>query len=827
MHFPLAGPCCRGQKTAERSVRKENLLWCPCVVRTTNMYSSTEEDQEQSQMSDISNQARDNESPDRAQQAEEELPQTECADEQGDGADSLEEEDMSNQQTEGKKTPVCPMNIPELEPCLESELHDLDCPGLYINREINWLEFNDRVLECALDKNLPLLEQFKFLCIFCNNLDEFFMVRVANVLRQYRSGAAPSGPDRMSQARQLAEIRRRVMKSTAICQDHWRKKLCGQLADKGLRVVRYHDLNEKQQRYLAEYFNNEIYPVLTPQAIDPTHPFPTISNVSLNFLVLLNDREGNRHFARVRCPSNVSRLIFVPRGKGGKEHKDGKVYVELGLVSNRRDMDILLLEDLVEAHLDQLFPGYEVESCGVFRITRNTDVEIEEDEADDLLEAVKDLVDQRRFGQVVRLETAHGMPADVREFLIDKLNLRPFQIYTVRGPMAFADLMPLYGVDRPGLKISSVPGSVLALKMDLYSRIRERDVLLHHPYESFSTVLDFVSNAARDPAVVAIKQTLYRVGNNSPIVNSLVEARRRGKQVTAVVELKARFDEERNITWAEELEAAGVNVVYGIVGMKIHAKLCLVVRREAEGLMRYVHIGTGNYNHSTAKIYTDMGLLTCNREICEDVTDLFNVMTGYAVRNSYRKLLVSPVTTRSGILDLINRETALHRKQGGGEIILKCNQLVDPRTIKALYRASIAGVKIHLIVRGICCLRPGIPEVSENITVTSIVGRFLEHVRAYYFRAGGEHIVYIGSADLMPRNLDHRIEVLVPILDEKHKVYIRDHVLGWQIADNQQAWNENPEGTYTRVAAPADGPFINAQEMLLKEAVSKKDDSED
>lgn len=741
--------------------------------------------------------------------------------------DCEEEENVSAQQEKGKKV-TCPLDIPELEPCLESELHDLDCPGLYINREINWLEFNDRVLQCALDKSLPLLEQFKFLCIFCNNLDEFFMVRVANVLRQYRSGAAPSGPDRMSQAKQLAEIRRRVMKSTAICQDHWRKKLCGQLADKGLRFARYSDLSEKQQRFLDDYFDREIYPVLTPQAIDPTHPFPTISNVSLNFLVLLNDKEGNRHFARVRCPGNVSRLIYVPRGKSGKESRDGKAYVELGLVSNMRDMDILLLEDLVEAHLGQLFPGYEVASCGVFRITRNTDVEIEEDEADDLLEAVKDLVDQRRFGQVVRLETAHGMPADVREFLIDKLNLKPFQIYTVRGPMAFADLMPLYGVDRPNLKIANTPGHVLSLENeDLFSRIRRRDVLLHHPYDSFSTVLDFVSKAAKDPAVVAIKQTLYRVGNNSPIVHSLVDARRRGKQVTAVVELKARFDEERNITWAEELEAAGVNVVYGLVGMKIHAKLCLVVRREQDGLMRYVHIGTGNYNHSTAKIYTDMGLLTCNEEICADVTDLFNVMTGYAVRNSYRKLLVSPVTTRSGIIDLINRETALHKKQGGGEIILKCNQLVDPRTIKALYRASIAGVKVRLIIRGICCLRPGIPEVSENITVTSIVGRFLEHVRAYYFRAGGEDILYIGSADLMPRNLDHRIEVLVPILDERHKAYVRDHVLGWQLADNQQAWLENPEGTYTKVVPQPDAPLVNAQEMLLKEALAGREDCDD
>ena len=382
-------------------------------------------------------------------------------------------------------------------------------------------------------------------------------------------------------------------------------------------------------------------------------------------------------------------------------------------------------------------------------------------------------------------------------------------------------------MDRPNLKLQGESGHVLDFGTDIFARIRRKDVLLHHPYESFSTVLDFIRVAARDPDVLAIKQTLYRCGNNSPIVASLVEAKRRGKQVTAVVELKARFDEERNITWAEELEAAGVNVVYGIVGMKIHAKLCLVVRREPDGLRRYAHIGTGNYNPSTAKIYTDMGILTCDREICADVTDLFNVMTGYALQTSYRRLLVSPVTARSGLLDLVNREIALHKRDGNGEIILKCNQLVDQKIMKALYRASMAGVSVRLIIRGICCLRPGIPGISENIRVTSIVGRFLEHVRAYYFRNGGDGVLYIGSADLMPRNLDQRIEVLVPILNEAHKAHIRDHVLGWQLADNQQSWRENADGSYTRVQAPPDGPLVNAQEMLLKEAVTTIRDDED
>lgn len=709
-------------------------------------------------------------------------------------------------------------DIPEIEPCTEAEIRDLDCPGLYINREINWLEFNDRVLQCALDPDAPLLEQFKFLCIFCNNLDEFFMVRVANVFRQYRSGAAPSGPDRMSVARQLAEIRRRVMKMTATCQDHWRKRLQGQLADKGLSFVRYVELSEKQRRFLADYFNNEIYPVLTPQAIDPSHPFPTISNVSLNFLVHLLDKAGNSHYARVRCPGNVSRLIFVPH------NKEGKSWAQLGLGSNMRDTDILLLEDLVQEYLTSLFPGYQVLSSGCFRITRNTDVEIEEDEADDLLEAVKDSVDQRRFGDVVRLETAHGMPADLREFLIRKLNLKPFQVYTVRGPMAFADLMPLYGVDKPSLKVPGTSGHLLQVHTDIYTRIREGDVLLHHPYDSFTTVLDFIQTASVDPNVVAIKQTLYRVGNNSPIVQSLVEARRRGKQVTAVVELKARFDEERNITWAEELEAAGVNVVYGIVGMKIHAKLCLVVRREESGLMRYVHIGTGNYNPNTARIYTDMGLLTCNRDVCADVTDLFNVMTGYAVRTQYRRLLVSPNGMRDRLIELIRQEVEEHKRNGDGEIVLKCNQLVDQKIIRELYLASMAGVNVRLIIRGICCLRPGLPGVSSNITVTSIVGRFLEHARAYYFRAGGQGVLYMGSADLMPRNLDHRIEVLVPVLDEAMKEFIRDKVLGRQLADNTQAWHELPDGSYARVVPARGERLVNAQELLLAEAMARRDD---
>ncbi len=693
--------------------------------------------------------------------------------------------------------------------CTGKQLEELDCPNLYLNREINWLDFDEKVLEEAEDQSLPLLEQLKFLSIFYNNLDEFYMVRVANIYRQYRNGVASSSPDGLSPAKQLAEIRRKVMQLLARAQEHWRKRLSRKLMDKGVRFVTYNDLSEKQRRFLDGYFRNEIYPVLTPQAIDPGHPFPTISNTSLNFIIQLRSRDGIIRFARLKCPNNVSRFVFIPR------NKEAKTYASLGFNANVRDDDILLMEDLVREYLGSLFPGHEVIGAGLFRITRNTDVEIEEDEADDLLEAVKDLVDQRRFGDVVRLELAHGMPAELSTFLIKRLGLQPFQVYKIKGPLAFSDMIALYGIDRPGLKEAiyhpRVPASLQ--EGSLYAQIRRQDLFFHHPYESFTPVLDFIRISSEDPGVIAIKQTLYRVGNDSPIVAALIEARRRGKQVTAVVELKARFDEERNITWAEELEKSGVNVVYGLVGMKIHAKLCLVVRRESAGVTRYVHIGTGNYNPSTAKMYTDMGLITANPDICEDVTDLFNVMTGYAYRERYRELLVSPVSMRSSLLEMIDHEIALHNEHGDGSIVFKCNQLVDRQIIRALYRASMAGVRVRLLIRGICCLRPGVEGISDNIEVQSIVGRFLEHARVFWFHNGGDPCMYMGSADLMPRNLDRRVEVLVPILDASLREHIRS-ILELQLSDNQQAWKLTASGDYERLA-PGEGELpINSQDIL-------------
>ena len=695
--------------------------------------------------------------------------------------------------------------------CDAEELKILSRPELYLNREISWLEFNAKVLEEATDPSLPLLEQLKFLAIFHNNLDEFFMVRVANILRQYRGGAPSAAPDRMTPAKQLAEIRRRVVKLLARAQEHWKKRLNPRLADRGVRIVRYADLSDKQRRFLDGYFRNEIYPVLTPQAIDPGHPFPTISNTSLNFIVQLRSRDGIVRFARLKCPSNVPRFVFVPR------NKEAKTYASLGFNAHVRDDDILPIEDLVREYLGALFPGNEVVSAGLFRITRNTDVEIEEDEADDLLEAVKELVEQRRFGDVVRLEIAHGTAAELSSFLTKRLGLQPFQIYKVKGPLGFSDLLGLYGVDRPCLKEEPFHPRVPAAfqEGDLYAHIRNRDIFLFHPYESFTPVLEFIRRSCEDPSVIAIKQTLYRVGKDSPIVRALIEARKRGKQVTAVVELKARFDEERNITWAEEMEKAGVNVVYGLVGMKIHAKLCLVVRRENEGVTRYAHIGTGNYNPSTAKMYTDMGLITANPDICADVTDLFNVMTGYAQRERYRRLLVSPHSLRASLLEGISREIELHAEHGNGEIIFKCNQLVDKTLIRALYQAAMRGVRVRLQIRGICCLRPGLPGIGERIEATSIVGRFLEHYRAFWFGNNGEGSLYIGSADLMPRNLDRRIEVLTPILDPGLRAFIRS-LLETHLRDNSQAWRLLPDGSYQRLKPGKGEEAVNAQERMLE-----------
>ncbi len=695
--------------------------------------------------------------------------------------------------------------------CRAAAIEDLSCPDLYLNRELSWLKFNARVLDQALDSRFPLLEQLKFLAIFHNNLDEFFMVRVAGIVQQHKNGLPCGTPDKLRPARQLAEIRKRVLALQETAYKHW-KELSRLLAKKGVRFRRYSQLTEKQRKFLDDFFHTEVYPVLTPQAIDPAHPFPTISNLSVNFIVQLQCPDNTIRFARLRCPSNVSRFVFVPRTKAAKD------YVCLGLSSNLRDTDVILLEDLIRQYLETLFYGNKILACGLFRITRNTDLELAEEEADDLLEAIRDLVDQRRFGDVVRLEFASGVNRMLVDFLARHLEVRPFQIYKIRGPLAFSQMLPFYGVDRPGLKLPPQhPRQPDICGMEsMFPAIRARDRLLYHPYDSFCAVLEFIRQAGEDPDVMAIKQTLYRVGANSPIVGALMEARRRGKQVTAVVELKARFDEERNITWAEELEDAGVNVVYGLKGMKIHAKLCLVVRREGRGLACYAHIGTGNYNPSTARIYTDMGLLTADPQICADMTDLFNYMTGYAVHERYQRLLVSPVNMRQGLLSRIEREIEHQRGHGNGQIIIKCNHLVDEGLIRALYRASQAGVRIDLQVRGICCLRPGLPGVSENIDVTSVVGRFLEHPRIYWFCNNGADELYMGSADLMPRNLNRRVEVLTPVLDKELRDYLRNTILKLHLKDTAQCYRMLADGEYLRIKPGKKDKLVNSQESLIE-----------
>ncbi len=686
----------------------------------------------------------------------------------------------------------------------------LTSPELYINREISWIEFDRKVLETAMDKKVPLIERVKFLSIFFNNLDEFFMVRVMNLQRQARSGVEPTGADKMSPVRQLAEIRRRLLDMLDTAEDLWLKDLRPNLERRDVRFVHYEELKPKHRATIDQYFDNEILPVLTPQAVDAGRPFPMISSRSINFVIeLINDDNNSQHFARLKCPNNMPRFLFIPEEDGEFPHTD--------LASG--EGRILMVEDLIAHRMQMLFPGYRVKDYGMFRVTRNTDGEIEEDEADDLLAAVRDYVEQRRFGSIVRLELEWGMSQRLQDFLIKHLDLRPQQIYKSKMPLAFNEFIRLLKVDRPSLKYppfrASTPKAFEA-DSDCFAEISQRDVMVYHPYESFGCVLKFLHQAANDPNVVAIKQTLYRCGSDSPVVKSLLEARRRGKQVTAVVELKARFDEAQNINWAEELERAGVNVVYGFAGLKIHAKLCLVVRREASGTRRYAHIGTGNYNASSAKIYTDLGLFTADTDICNDVQDLFNVMTGFGIVKAYRKLFVSPVKLRENISRLIHEEIALHREQGGGHIILKCNQLVDADIVRQLYEASRAGVRIECIVRGICALRPGIPGISETISVRSIVGELLEHARIYWFRHGGDDQMYVGSADLMQRNLNGRIEVLAPIVDDCLRGNVLKQIVQPQLSDNNHAWVLNADGTYTKLSPKSGEKVFDSQSEIAK-----------
>lgn len=695
---------------------------------------------------------------------------------------------------------------------------ELDDPKLYLNRELSLLEFFRRVLDEAKDERNPLLERVKFLAIVGSNLDEFFMVRVAGLKQQIASGVVEFSPDGLTPAEQLAAIRKAVNRLMQEVRDCLRNDLLPKLNEAGIHVLEYAELNEKQRANVKKYFDEVVFPVLTPLAFDPGRPFPHISNLSLNLAVLIRDPQGEEHFARVKVPATLPHLVPLKRSSGGLK-KDGTV---------PHNHYFVWLAQVIAANLDALFPGMEIVAVHPFRVLRDADILIQELEAYDLLESMQQGVRQRRFGSVVRVTINEAMPADIRDILIENLEVDRHEVYMVEGPLGLSSLMSLASIERYDLKdppfIPAIPPALGDIAYDdIFAAIRREEVLLHHPYDSFMPVVDFLQTAARDPDVLAIKQTLYRVGRNSPVVEALLEAVENGKQVAVLVELKARFDEESNIGWAKRLEAEGVHVVYGLLGLKTHSKIALVVRREGEGIRRYVHMATGNYNGVTAQVYTDLGLFTSNDDIGADATDLFNYLTGYSAKRDYRKLLVAPINLRAQMEALIRREIEHQRQGESGHLIFKINALVDRHMIKLLYQASQAGVRVDLLVRGVCCLRPGVPGVSESIQVTSIVGRFLEHSRIYYFRNGGAEEIYLGSADLMTRNLDRRVETLFPVENARLIRHLRDEVLATYLADNVKASDLQTDGTYLRRKPEPEGVVVNSQAWFLNRAAGGKE----
>lgn len=687
---------------------------------------------------------------------------------------------------------------------------NLDDPTLYINRELSWLEFNRRCLLEAQNQSLPLLERVRFLAIFSNNLDEFFMVRVSGLKDQLAAGITDAAPDSRSPQEQLTEIRARVLPMLHEQRDCLHDDILPKLAEAGVHVLPYNQLNEADWSALKRYFEIELFPILTPLAYDPGRPFPHISNLSLSLAVVMVDEEGHERFARVKVPNLFPRVISlndVHRAAGSPECVDPAVH------------RFVWLEDLIAANLDLLFPGMTIKTVCAFRVTRNNDMEIAEEEASDLLESVEDIVRQRRFGPVVRLDVDEQMPDRVLDLLIANLEVTRDDVYAVGGPLGMKDLTDLANIDIPALKYPPfVPHrpAVLPPGGDLFAAIRRGDILLHHPYESFLPTVEFFQQAAVDPQVLAIKTTLYRIGTNSPIIEALLNAQENGKQVAVLVELKARFDEVSNIGWARQLESAGVHVVYGLVGLKTHAKISLVVRKEPDKMRRYVHLSTGNYNTLTARIYTDICLFTCDDAIGADATLLFNRLTGYATHTGYRKLIVAPEYLRRRITELIEREIAHAEAGREARLIFKMNALVDPKMIALLYRASMAGVQIDLLVRGICCLRPGVPGLSENIRVRCLLGRFLEHARIYYFRNGGDEEIYLSSADLMQRNLNRRVEVMFPVEAPDLRRRLLDEVIRIEMADNVKSRELLPDGSYRRIEPGPGDEVIEAQRWLME-----------
>ena len=692
----------------------------------------------------------------------------------------------------------------------------------FFDRELSWLKFNKRVLELAQDEDLPVIERASFAAIFANNLDEFFMVRVAGLKRRIDTGIAVTAASGLSPRQQLRAISEQAHRLQDEHAHYIIDHILPDLAKEQIVLLSWDKLTAAEQERLSRYYRQQVFPVLTPLAVDPAHPFPYISGGSLNLAVLVeNPASGKSHFARVKVPGNLNRLVPVD-----DLTEDENTNVRYGFIT---------MENLIIAHLESLFPGMIIKEARSFRVTRNEDIDVEEDDAENLLNAMEKELLRRRFGPPIRLEITDTTSPFLSQLLADQLGVSQDEVYRLPSPLDLTVLFELGSVDRPDLKnrpfvpttnrqIAEVESS---RAQDIFAAIRERDILLHHPYDSFSTsVQAFLAQAAADPKVLAIKQTLYRTSSNSPIIDALIDAAHAGKQVLALVEIKARFDEDANIAWARKLERAGVHVVYGIVGLKTHCKLSLVVRQEADGLRRYCHVGTGNYNPKTARIYTDLGLLTCDPVVGQDMTRLFNQLSGYAPKSSFHRLLVAPRTVRSGLIQRIRREEDAARAGKEAWIKIKVNSIVDEKTIDALYRASQAGVKIDIVERGICALKPGVPGLSENIRVRSILGRFLEHSRIYAFaNSDGPQIgegpaagpeVWIGSADLMHRNLDRRVEALVRIVAPEQIDELIKYV-DLQMADSTASWHMQADGTYVRHCKDEEGrPLVDSQEYLIK-----------
>ncbi|HEX8000323.1 MAG TPA: polyphosphate kinase 1 [Pyrinomonadaceae bacterium] len=678
---------------------------------------------------------------------------------------------------------------------------------LFFNRELSMLEFFRRVLDEALDETQPLLERLKFLSIFSSNLDEFFMIRVSGLKETFEGEVTNLSPDGRTPGDQLSEIRARLLPMLIEQARCFGAEIVPKLKAAGISIAPYESLSESEKDSLKEFFMRKIFPVLTPQAVDQGHPFPYISGLSLNLGLMVGPVQSHGitqslagspepRFARIKIPPLVSRLIPV----------------------DRDESKFVLVEELIAAHLDTLFPRMHPDKCYPFRITRDADVEMREDEAVDLLQKMEKTVRQRRFGSAVRLEVSREMPAEMVAYLTRELNLTADDVYQIDGPLDMTGLMSLYKIDRPELKDKPFTPNLpnrLRKQESIFDTIKRNDVLLHHPYNSYTVVTDFIKSAAQDPEVVAIKMCLYRTGKNSPIPQMLIEACQAGKQVTALVELKARFDEENNIEWAKQLEESGVHVIYGLVGLKTHCKLTLVIRNEDDELRQYVHIATGNYNPFTSGFYTDLGLFTADEKIGADAVELFNYLTGFSRQKEYRQLFVSPVNMRESMLALIRRETAHARAGRPARIIVKLNRVADTKIIRALYEASAAGVEIDLIVRSICMLRPNIPGLSETINVRSVVGRFLEHSRIFYFANGGEEETYVGSSDWMPRNFDRRVEVVAPVHDPRLKSYLKDVVLAAYLRDNTKARRLLPDGSYERVRPSSGEARFDSQTYFL------------